>query len=102
MPLLHGHFIVAVLLSTGVRLRAREPVSGSTCSAASVLGIDADAMSDALAVAAGVARGRFTPEFGVADCKVTVLRGANRIHTGLPTLTGFHFCSQIEARLRAI
>ncbi len=55
MPLLLGHFVVAVLLPAGVHLRAREPVSGFTWSAASVSGTDADAMSGAFPTAGFVA-----------------------------------------------
>lgn len=62
------------------RVRARVgPVSGSTCSAASVSGIVAETMSGGLAAAAGSVRGN-TPGFVVADCKMTILPGPNRIY----------------------
>ena len=74
MPFLRGHFIVAVRLLTNVAASARvSPVSGSTSSAASVSGIEADAISDALTSATGFTRGGSTPEFILADCKVTIL-----------------------------
>lgn len=53
--------------------------------------MDAEAMSGALAVVAGIARGSFGPEFVVAVCKVTVLRGANRIHASVPEYAESHF-----------
>ena len=64
--------------------------------------MDAEAMSGALAVVAGIARGSFGPKFVVAVCKVTVLRGTNRIHASVPAYAESHFQFQIEARLRAM
>ena len=45
--------------------------------------MDADAISSASAVVAGIALGRIILKFVVADCKVTILSGPNRIHAGV-------------------
>jgi len=55
--LLHGHLVVTVLLAPGVHLGLREPVSGLTLSAASVSGIDAEAMSGVFAFAGSAGAG---------------------------------------------
>ena len=78
---MYSHFIVAVLLPTDIHLCMRETCLGFTCSAASVLGIDADVMSGALA-AAGIARGCCIPEFDGAVCIVTILRDAHPFLSG--------------------
>jgi hypothetical protein len=49
--------------------------------------MDEDAMSGALAAVSGAACGSFASEFGAPVCKVTILRGANQIHAGLPTFS---------------
>jgi hypothetical protein len=64
--------------------------------------MDAEAISGAMAVAAGVARKGFTTEFVATDCKLTILPRAKRIHASVAVYAGSHFYSQIEARLYAI